>query len=117
VFYEYQKQIQMKKLIIFSSLILALTSGVTLNAQAQEKKKGISKQGKGAIIGGAGGAVAGALIGKNVGGAVIGGAIGAGGGYIIGNEARKREQKKKHAAWLERRRAWKRAHPGKAYPY
>ena len=106
----------MKKLMIFSSLILALTTTVNFNAQAQEKK-GISKQGKGAIIGGAGGAVAGALIGKNVGGAVIGGAIGAGGGYIIGNEARKREQKKKHAAWLERRRAWKRAHPGKAYPY
>jgi len=107
----------MKKLIIFSSLLLALTSSVTFNAQAQEKKKGISKQGKGAIIGGAGGAVAGALIGKSVGGAVVGGAIGAGGGYIIGNEARKREEKKKHAAWLERRRAWKRAHPGKAYPY
>jgi uncharacterized protein YcfJ len=106
----------MKKLIILSSLALALTSTVSINAQAQDSK-GISKQGKGAIIGGAGGAVAGALIGHSVGGAVIGGAIGAGGGYIIGNEARKREQKRKHAAWLERRRAWKRAHPGKAYPY
>jgi uncharacterized membrane protein YfcA len=106
----------MKKILVLGSLVLALTSTVSINAQAQEKK-GISQQGKGAIIGGAGGAVAGALIGHNVGGAVIGGAIGAGGGYIIGNEARKREQKKKHAAWLERRRAWKRAHPGKAYPY
>jgi uncharacterized membrane protein YfcA len=108
--------ITMKKIFVLGSLLLALTSTVSINAQAQEKK-GISKQGKGAIIGGAGGAVAGALIGKNVGGAVIGGAIGAGGGYIIGNEARKREEKRKHAAWLERRRAWKRAHPGKAYPY
>ena len=90
----------MKKIFVLGSLLLALTSTVSINAQAQEKK-GISKQGKGAIIGGA----------------VIGGAIGAGGGYIIGNEARKREEKKKHAAWLERRRAWKRAHPGKAYPY
>jgi uncharacterized membrane protein len=106
----------MKKIFVLGSLLLALTSTVSINAQAQEKK-GMSQQGKGAIIGGAGGAVAGALIGKSVGGAVIGGAIGAGGGYIIGNEARKREQKKKHAAWLERRRAWKRAHPGKAYPY
>ncbi|MES2062942.1 MAG: glycine zipper domain-containing protein [Bacteroidota bacterium] len=106
----------MKKILVLGSLVLALTSTVSINAQAQEKK-GMSQQGKGAIIGGAGGAVAGALIGKSVGGAVIGGAIGAGGGYIIGNEARKREQKKKHAAWLERRRAWKRAHPGKAYPY
>ncbi|MFD0763650.1 hypothetical protein ACFQZI_02210 [Mucilaginibacter lutimaris] len=106
----------MKKLLIYGGLLLSLTTTVNFSAQAQESK-GISKQGKGAIIGGAGGAVAGALIGKSVGGAVIGGAIGAGGGYIIGNEARKREQKRKHAAWLERRRAWKRAHPGKAYPY
>lgn len=102
----------MKKLLIYGGLLLSLTTTANFSAQAQ-----VSKQGKGAIIGGAGGAVAGALIGKSVGGAVIGGAIGAGGGYIIGNEARKREEKRKHAAWLERRRAWKRAHPGKAYPY
>ncbi|MBL4678715.1 MAG: hypothetical protein JKY70_21355 [Mucilaginibacter sp.] len=106
----------MKKITILFSLMLAFLVSVNFNATAQEKK-GLSKQGKGAIIGGAGGAVAGALIGKSVGGAVIGGAIGAGGGYIIGNEARKREEKRKHEAWLERRRAWKRAHPGKAYPY
>lgn len=106
----------MKKLIIFGGLLLSLTATVNFSAQAQESK-GISKQGKGAIIGGAGGAVAGALIGKNVGGAVIGGALGAGGGYVIGNEARKREEKKKRAAYLQRRAAWKRAHPGKAYPY
>lgn len=89
-------------------MMLAFMLSFNLNAEAQ-----ISKQGKGAIIGGAGGAVAGALIGKSVGGAVIGGAIGAGGGYIIGNEARKREEKRRRAAYLERRRAWKRAHPGK----
>jgi uncharacterized protein YcfJ len=106
----------MKKLIIFSGLVMALTTTVNLNAQAQEKQ-GISKQGKGAIIGGAGGAVVGGLIGHNVGGALIGGAIGAGGGYVIGNEARRREQKKKRAAYLERRARWKKAHPGKAYPY
>ncbi|MFD0793281.1 hypothetical protein ACFQZX_06600 [Mucilaginibacter litoreus] len=106
----------MRKLTILCSLMLALLVTINFNAAAQEKK-GISKQGKGAIIGGAGGAVAGALIGKSVGGAVIGGAIGAGGGYIIGNEARKREEKRKREAYLERRRAWKRAHPGKAYPY
>lgn len=105
----------MKKLIIFSGLVMALITTVNLNARAQEK--GISKQGKGAIIGGAGGAVVGGLIGHNVGGALIGGAVGAGGGYIIGNEARRREQKKKRAAYLERRAKWKRAHPGKAYPY
>ena len=106
----------MKKLIIFSGLLMALTTIVNVNAQAQEKK-GLSKQGKGAIIGGAGGAVVGGLVGHNVGGALIGGAIGAGGGYVIGNEATRRDQKKKRAAYLQRRARWKRAHPGKAYPY
>ncbi|TWR26455.1 cell envelope biogenesis protein OmpA [Mucilaginibacter pallidiroseus] len=102
----------MKKIIAFSGLALTLMFAASPKAEAQ-----ISKQGKGAIIGGAGGAVAGGLIGKSVGGAVIGGAIGAGGGYIIGNEARKREEKRKRQAYLRRRAAWKRAHPGKAYPY
>ncbi|MBD1392710.1 glycine zipper domain-containing protein [Mucilaginibacter glaciei] len=106
----------MKKLIIFGGLLMALTTTVNIDAHAQESK-GISKQGKGAIIGGAGGAVVGGLIGKNVGGALIGGAIGAGGGYVIGNEARKREEKRKRAAYLQRRANWKRAHPGRAYPY
>lgn len=96
-------------------MVMALTTTVNIEAHAQDR--GLSKQGKGAIIGGAGGAVVGGLIGKNVGGALIGGAIGAGGGYIIGNEARKREQKRKRAAYLQRRAAWKRAHPGRAYPY
>lgn len=105
----------MKKILIYGGLAMALTTTFSFNAEAQDK--GLSKQGKGAIIGGAGGAVAGALIGKDVKGAVIGGAIGAGGGYIIGNEARRREQKRKRAAYLQRRAAWKRAHPGKAYPY
>ena len=48
----------------------------------------MSKAVKGAIIGGAGGAVAGAVINKKnrVAGAVIGGVIGAGGGYVIGKK-------------------------------
>jgi uncharacterized protein YcfJ len=100
----------MKKLIVYGGLLFSLTASYSAKAQ-------VSQQGKGAIIGGAGGAVAGALIGKSVGGALIGGAIGAGGGYIIGNEARKRAQKRRHLAYLERRREWKAAHPNKAYPY
>lgn len=40
--------------------------------------------GKGALIGGAGGAVLGALFGGGVKGALIGGGIGAGGGAILG---------------------------------
>jgi uncharacterized protein YcfJ len=94
----------MKKLMIYMCLLVAFLLTLTFNAQAQtKKKKGISQQGKGAIIGGAGGAVAGGLIGHGVKGAVIGGALGAGGGYIIGNEKRRADEKK--------RRAWRRAHP------
>lgn len=48
------------------------------------QKKGISQAAKGAIIGGVGGAAAGAIIGKNAKGAIIGGAVGAAGGYVIG---------------------------------
>ncbi len=48
------------------------------------KKKGISDAAKGAAIGGVGGAIAGAVIGKGTKGAVIGGIIGAAGGYILG---------------------------------
>ena len=54
---------------------------------AEAKKKGWSTRAKGAVIGGVGGAAAGAILSKNkVAGGVLGGAIGAGGGYIIGNE-------------------------------
>lgn len=51
-------------------------------------KKGWSRKAKGAVIGGGGGAILGAIINKNnrlVGGA-LGGALGAGIGYVIGNE-------------------------------
>lgn len=93
----------MKKLIVYTGLIAGLLTGTTNFTHAQdEPHKKISKQGKGAIIGGAGGAVAGGLIGHGVKGALIGGAIGAGGGYIIGNEARRRDEK--------RQRAYRRAH-------
>src|ERR1700712_3161746 len=91
----------MKKLIIFACLFFALLLTFASNTQAQTHKKGISDQGKGAIIGGAGGAVVGGLIGHNVGGALIGGAVGAGGGYIIGNESRKNKEKKRRAAYRE----------------
>jgi uncharacterized protein YcfJ len=54
---------------------------------ATEQKTGWSNRAKGAVIGGVGGAAAGAIISKKkVQGAVIGGAAGAAGGYIIGNE-------------------------------
>ncbi|MDR6944973.1 YMGG-like glycine zipper-containing protein [Mucilaginibacter pocheonensis] len=100
----------MKKLIIYVCLFIAFLLTFAFKTQAQtKKKKDISPQGKGAIIGGAGGAVAGGIIGHNVKGALIGGAIGAGGGYIIGNEKRRAEEKK--------RRAWRRAHPRHHHHY
>ncbi len=60
-------------------------SGGGTVAQAPEKQ-GMSKAAKGAIIGGVGGAAAGAIIGRNAKGAIIGGAVGAAGGYIIGRK-------------------------------
>ncbi|MCZ4243784.1 YMGG-like glycine zipper-containing protein [Pedobacter punctiformis] len=53
--------------------------------QPTAKKKGWSDAAKGTLIGGAAGAVGGALIDKKKGrGAVIGGVVGAGTGYLIG---------------------------------
>lgn len=60
-------------------------SGSYGGAQPTAKKKGWSDAAKGAVIGGAAGAVGGALIDKKKGrGAIIGGVVGAGGGYLIG---------------------------------
>lgn len=58
------------------------------------KKKGWSDAAKGAVIGGVGGAIAGAVInGKNRGkGAIIGGVVGAAGGYILGKKKDKRDE-------------------------
>lgn len=63
-----------------------------------------SKAGNGALIGGGGGALIGAIIGNNSGGhgatgAVIGGAVGAVGGAIVGNEMDKNDKKKEEARY------------------
>ncbi len=60
------------------------------NAPVENKKKGISDAAKGAAIGGVGGAIAGAVIGKGTKGAVLGGVIGAAGGYILGRSKDKK---------------------------
>ncbi|MDF2432708.1 MAG: hypothetical protein JWP44_2339 [Mucilaginibacter sp.] len=86
----------MKKLIISAGTMIAILVSTANFANAQTHKK-MSDQAKGAIIGGAGGAVAGGIIGHGVGGALIGGAVGAGGGYIIGNEHRRHEVKERQA--------------------
>lgn len=57
------------------------------------QKKGWSKSAKGAVIGGAGGAVVGAVVNKRdrAAGAVVGGVIGAGVGYGIGRAEDKKD--------------------------
>jgi uncharacterized protein YcfJ len=106
----------MKNLIMGAGVMLALLSAGNL-AHAQEQKKKLSDQGRGAIIGGAGGAVAGGLIGHGVKGALIGGAIGAGGGYIIGNEHRKHEAKEQSAERAAQRRAYLRGRRSASHSY
>jgi len=65
----------------------------TTNEAKVAKKKGWSKSAKYAVIGGAGGAVLGAVINKKapVKGAVIGAVILGGGGYIFGRSKDKKE--------------------------
>jgi hypothetical protein len=64
------------------------TSGSTTTTQ---RKTGMSSAAKGAIIGGAAGAVGGVLIDKKDGrGAIIGGVAGAGAGYLIGRDKDKK---------------------------
>lgn len=69
------------------------TSNAT-NTTTTTKNTGWSNRAKGAVIGGATGAVGGAIISKHKGtGAVVGGLAGAAGGYIIGNEIDKKKNK------------------------
>ncbi|MCB2379947.1 hypothetical protein LGH70_20290 [Hymenobacter sp. BT635] len=86
----------MKKVSLILALVMMLTSVLSNVAQAQERKKW-SPQAKGAVIGGLGGAAAGAIIHKRnraVGG-VVGGVAGAGVGYAIGKRT---DNKRKEAA-------------------
>ena len=56
------------------------------------RRKGWSHAAKNAVIGGAGGAVVGAVVSKHKGtGALIGGVVGAAGGYILGRSKDKKE--------------------------
>lgn len=67
-------------------------TGSNTTTSAQPQKKGWSKAAKGAVIGGATGAVAGAIISKKKGtGAVVGGLLGAGAGYMIGRGKDKKD--------------------------
>ncbi len=64
----------------------------TASTPTVSEKKGMSNSTKGAILGGVGGAVGGAIISKKKGkGAIIGGAVGAAGGYILGRKKDKKQ--------------------------
>lgn len=68
-------------------------SGTSTSQPQSEKKKGWNKATQGAVIGGAAGAVGGAILSKKKGvGAVIGGIVGAAGGYIIGKNKDKKDK-------------------------
>ena len=71
----------------------SMNSSSTHTAQTVVKKKGWSKAAKYSVIGGAGGAVLGAVINKRnrVAGGVIGGILGGGGGYIFGRSKDKQD--------------------------
>ncbi|MBW4889720.1 glycine zipper 2TM domain-containing protein [Mucilaginibacter sp. HMF5004] len=101
----HQNTIVMKKIILSATLLILTVISINNSAQAQSRP--VSDQAKGAIVGGAAGAVAGGLIGHNVKGAIIGTAIGAGGGYIVGDAIRRKKLKKE----AERKAAYRRAHP------
>jgi hypothetical protein len=60
---------------------------------APARRRGWSKAAKGAVIGGAGGAVLGAVVSKNNrgSGALIGGVLGATGGYLFGRHKDKKD--------------------------
>jgi hypothetical protein len=68
------------------------TSTASTGTTQTTRKKGWSKAAKGAVIGGASGAVLGAIVSKKKGlGAVIGGVVGAGAGYMIGRGKDKKD--------------------------
>ena len=68
------------------------TSSSSTSSSEGTHKKGWSKAAQGAVIGGAAGAVGGAIISKHKGtGAAIGAAVGAAGGYIIGRNKDKKD--------------------------
>jgi hypothetical protein len=76
---------------------LVLTASIGLAPLAGCENLPGNKKEQGAVIGGVGGAVAGAAIGKNnrALGALIGGALGAGGGYLVGANLDKNKDKNK----------------------
>lgn len=98
----------MKKPAYFVALLVLLTAFFADSARAQERR-GWSPQAKGAVIGGLGGAAAGAIIHKRnrpVGG-VVGGVAGAGVGYAIGKRRDNRNKERARVAAANRAVAYR----------
>ena len=101
----------MKKVQLIFILLLSVFLLETNPAQAQGKdddnpkkeKKGMSKKGKGAIIGGVGGAVGGAVIGGKK-GAVIGGAAGTVGGAAVGRKKDKKKDPERYEQYSDKKK-------------
>ncbi|MHA6248455.1 glycine zipper domain-containing protein [Pontibacter sp. CAU 1760] len=94
----------MNKLHYILSLLLLVAVAFGGSAEAQKKKW--SPQAKGAIIGTATGATAGAVIHKRnrVVGGVIGGAVGGGAGYVIGKRIDNKNKEREAARIAEANR-------------
>lgn len=80
--------------------VVAFALAVLVSFTNCEATKNANNKQKGAVIGGAGGAILGAILGNNVGkggngevGAVIGGVVGGAAGVLIGNKMDKQAQK------------------------
>ena len=97
----------LKKVLLSSALLAATLAPAVPSAMAQDtyQHHGIGT-GRGALIGGAGGAGIGALAGGGK-GALIGGALGAGGGALIGHHnasVHHRHYRERHGYYSHRRR-------------
>lgn len=96
----------MKKLPYFFALLIVLASVFSNKAQAQARW---SPQAKGAVIGGLGGAAAGAIINKRnraVGG-VVGGVVGGGVGYAVGKHIDNKNKERARVAAANRAAAYR----------
>ena len=103
----------MKKPAYFLALLVLLTAIFSSNAQAQAKW---SPQAKGAVIGGLGGAAAGAIIHKRnraVGG-IVGGVVGGGVGYAVGKRVDNKNKERARVAAANRAAAYRAAQSRRA---
>jgi hypothetical protein len=100
--------------LLVGSLTFAPVAGL-VSMTGCEQLPGSSKT-QGAVIGGAGGALAGAAISKHsrLLGALIGGALGAGGGYLIGAQVQKTRDPDRHRDEAVRASRYAESHPARS---